>query len=288
LKKVGIIPNIEKDINLNNTLTIIDWLIKNNCSVYIPEDLAKILGKPYLSSRKTEDIYKDSDFIIVLGGDGTFLSAARNAAVYDTPILGINLGTLGFLAEVEKASSLKALEKLLKEEYSIEKRMMLEVKVKDCKKENAQKLICLNDIGITRSSLSRIINLKVYINNQFVDHYSADGVIVSTPTGSTAYNLSAGGPILNPNSNMMVITPICPHSLSARSFVVSDEDIIEIEICENHNCDVILTIDGQLGYNLNSNDIIQVKKSSYSTKLIKTSDYSFYDILRKKIVGIRK
>ncbi|HOQ16384.1 MAG: NAD(+)/NADH kinase [Epulopiscium sp.] len=287
MKKAGLIVNIKKDINLDSSIKIMDWLMQRNCLVYIPENLAKILEKPHLS-KKEEEIYQDSDFIVVLGGDGTFLSAARKAAIYDTPILGINLGTLGFLAEVEKASSLQALEKVLAGNYSIEKRMMLEVKVKDCKKNNQQKLICLNDIGVTRSSLSRIINLKVYINNQFVDYYSADGIIVSTPTGSTAYNLSAGGPILDPNSKMMVITPICPHSLSARSIVVSDEDYIEIEICENHNCDIILTIDGQLGYQLDNHDIIQVTKSTYMTKIIKTSDYNFYDILRKKIVGIRK
>lgn len=287
MKKIGLIPNIKKDINLTNTSNVIDWLIQKNCSVFIPESPAKVLHVPQLI-KSYEEIYKNSDFIIVLGGDGTFLNAARKAAIYNTPIIGINLGTLGFLAEVEKKSSLKALQQVLSGEYSIEKRMMLKAEVNDGEEKKQKNLICLNDIGITRSSLSRIINLRVYINNQFVDDYSADGVIISTPTGSTAYNLSAGGPILNPNSNMMVITPICSHSLNARSIVVSDKDIITIEIGENYNCDVILTIDGQLGYELKNNDTIKVSKASYTTSLIKTSDNNFYDILRRKIVGIRK
>ncbi|HHW66750.1 NAD(+) kinase [Defluviitalea raffinosedens] len=285
MKRIGLLPNVEKDIGLVNTAMILDWLEKKNCTINLLEVPAQLLQRSDLAKNENQ-LYRDSDFIVVLGGDGTFLGAARNAALYDTPILGINLGTLGFLAEVEKRSSLEALQKVLNGEYSIEKRMMLEASVYDCHNDE-RKFICLNDIGITRGSLSRIIDLKIFINDNFVDDYPADGIIISTPTGSTGYNLSAGGPILDPNTNMMVITPICPHSLYARSIVVSDGDIIKVQIGENFGCDVILTIDGQMGYHLKSNDIVTIQKSKYQTSLIKTSNYSFFDILRKKIVGTR-
>ncbi|MBZ4669120.1 MAG: kinase [Defluviitaleaceae bacterium] len=285
MKRIGLLPNVEKDIGLVNTAMILDWLEKKNCTINLLEVPAQLLQRSDLAKNENQ-LYRDSDFIVVLGGDGTFLGAARNAALYDTPILGINLGTLGFLAEVEKRSSLEALQKVLNGEYNIEKRMMLEASVYDCHNDE-RKFICLNDIGITRGSLSRIIDLKIFINDNFVDDYPADGIIISTPTGSTGYNLSAGGPILDPNTNMMVITPICPHSLYARSIVVSDGDIIKVQIGENFGCDVILTIDGQMGYHLKSNDIVTIQKSQYQTSLIKTSNYSFFDILRKKIVGTR-
>ncbi|MDK2789111.1 MAG: kinase [Epulopiscium sp.] len=285
MKRIGLLPNVEKDIGLVNTAMILDWLEKKNCTINLLEVPAQLLQRSDLAKNENQ-LYRDSDFIVVLGGDGTFLGAARNAALYDTPILGINLGTLGFLAEVEKRSSLEALQKVLNGEYNIEKRMMLEASVYDCHNDE-RKFICLNDIGITRGSLSRIIDLKIFINDNFVDDYPADGIIISTPTGSTGYNLSAGGPILDPNTNMMVITPICPHSLYARSIVVSDGDIIKVQIGENFGCDVILTIDGQMGYHLKSNDIVTIQKSQYQTSLIKTSIYSFFDILRKKIVGTR-
>ncbi|WP_058485273.1 NAD(+)/NADH kinase [Defluviitalea phaphyphila] len=280
MKTIGLISNTKKDIKLKNTSMIIDWLLKKNCNIYIPENISNILNAPNLEKEENK-IYKESDFIIVLGGDGTFLRAAREASLYNTPILGINLGTLGFLTEVDKNSSFTVLEKVLNGEYYIETRMMLETNVNN----NKNHLISLNDVVISRSSLSRIIDFKIYINDKFVDNYTADGVIISSPTGSTAYNLSAGGPILEPSTNMMGITPICPHSLYARSIVVSSEDIITIEIGENLYFDIILTIDGQMGYRLKNNDIVSIKKSHYKTHLIRTKEYNFYDVLRKKLLG---
>lgn len=287
MRSIGLIPNMQKDINLVNTLMLIQWFEKKGCKINLLKIPAEILNRLDLKN-EDEEIYRDSDFIVSLGGDGTFLGAARNAAIHGTPILGINLGTLGFLAEVEKKSSLLALQKVLDGEYIIEKRMMLEANVRGHGQRDEKKLICLNDIGITRGSLSRIIDLKIFINDRFVDDYPADGMVVSTPTGSTAYNLSAGGPILDPATNVMAITPICPHSLYARSIVISGEDIIKIQIGENSSYDVILTIDGQMAYQLKNDDIVTVQKSNYATNLIRTSHHSFYDILRKKIVGIGK
>ena len=227
MKRIGLLPNVEKDIGLVNTAMILDWLEKKNCTINLLEVPAQLLQRSDLAKNENQ-LYRDSDFIVVLGGDGTFLGAARNAALYDTPILGINLGTLGFLAEVEKRSSLEALQKVLNGEYNIEKRMMLEASVYDCHNDE-RKFICLNDIGITRGSLSRIIDLKIFINDNFVDDYPADGIIISTPTGSTAYSLSAGGPIINPTMELLLLNPICPHSLRSRPIILSKDEIIKIE-----------------------------------------------------------
>jgi NAD+ kinase len=286
MKTIGIIPNLKKDINLDSTKEILAWLEKRECRVWISEQVASKIDRMDLK-QEVEKIYRKCDFVVVLGGDGTILSVARHAAFHETPILGVNLGTLGFLAEVEKKFALEALQKVLDGAYQIEKRMMLEANILTQSITN-ETFIALNDVGVTRGSLSRIINLKIYINDEFVDVYSADGIIISTPTGSTAYNLSAGGPILNPNTEMMVITPVCPHSLYSRSIVVSDEDTIKIQIGEDSCCDIMLTMDGQMGYHLKMNDIVVVRKSKYITSLIKTSENGFYDILRKKIVARRK
>jgi NAD+ kinase len=226
-------------------------------------------------------IYEKSDFILVLGGDGTMLGTARNVANYSTPILGINMGHLGFMTDVEAAETFEALEKLLNGDYTLEERMMIEAIVMNGNESKAS-FYCLNEIEIARGALSKMITLKICINNQYFDSYNADGILISTPTGSTAYSLSAGGPIITPNVKVMLITPICPHSLSARSLVVSEEEIIEASIINSYH-DAFLTIDGQIGYNICVGDKIIIKKSSHVTKLVKVSNRSFYDILKTKL-----
>jgi len=280
LSRIGIIPNLSKDSNLYLTESIVKWLLENNQEVLINNGIALKLGKPELGS-KNEDIYMNSDFIIVLGGDGTLLNIARQSAYYDVPLFGINLGHLGFLTEVEAEEMYPALEKLIKGEYEIEKRMMLEATVETDNIEK-EKSIALNDIGITKGPFSRIIRLGIYINDNFVDLYSADGVVISSPTGSTAYSLSAGGPIVSPDVEVMIITPICPHILHSRSIVVSNNDEVKVEICNNNN-EVMLTIDGQQGYKLKAGDIVTVRQAKCYTNLIKLRDRNFFQVLRKKI-----
>lgn len=280
MSKVGIIVNLAKDIDLKMTTSIIDWLEKNKCTVFISEIVASKIQRPELGYA-AEDIYKLSDFIIVLGGDGTLLGAAREVLWFKTPILGVNMGHLGFIAEVEAKDVFVALEKILKGQYSIEDRTMLEAKViKDGM--DADTFYCLNDIGITRGTLSRIITLKVYLNGSYMDTYNADGIVVSTPTGSTAYSLSAGGPIVNPRVSAILITPISPHSLNSRSIVISKEEIVRIDIVDNYQ-EVYLTVDGQQGYKIKSGDSVIIREAPFGTKLIKVTERSFYDVLRTKL-----
>jgi NAD+ kinase len=285
VKKVGIIPNRDRDLNYDMTKQLVGWITEKGHNVLITKEVADSIGySHYVNDIK--QIYSTSGFLVSLGGDGTLLNVARSAALYNTPIIGVNLGTLGFLTAVEKKDAKVALEKVLSGEYTLEKRMMLEANINGSPEE--QGLIGLNDICITRGSLSRLINTKIYINDEFVDLFRGDGIILSTPTGSTAYNLSAGGPILVPDSQMMVITPICPHSLYSRSFVVSGDDVIKVEFEGIINTDIMLSVDGQTGITVGMNDVITIKKSNYVTTIIKTHDQGFYKILRQKIIGMEK
>lgn len=271
---------MEKDNNLELTKNIAEWLINNKIDVFLNYVIASKLGKAELGF-KSDEIYTNADAIIVLGGDGTLLSIARQSAPYDIPLFGINLGHLGFLTEVEATDMYPALEELINGEYEIEKRMMLAATVEKDGIE-LEKSIALNDVVITKGPFSRIISLGIYVNNNFVDLYSADGVVISSPTGSTAYSLSAGGPIASPDLKVLIITPICPHILHSRSIVISNKDIVKIEVCLN-NTEVMLTLDGQQGYKVKSGDIVVIRQSQYCTNLIKLKNRSFYQVLRQKM-----
>jgi NAD+ kinase len=284
MKKFVIIPNITKDTKLETTGLIIDWLEKNNCDIFLTEDVATHINKQQYACDE-DDVYAKVDGAIVLGGDGTILNTARKVVKYDLPILGVNLGYLGFLAEVERKDALTTLEKIIKGNYYIQSRMMLNVK-RQVENVILDTGISLNDIVVSRTSISRMMKYNIAVNDRHVNNYSADGIIVSTPTGSTAYNLSAGGPILDPKNEMMVITPICPHSLTSRSIVLSQNDIVTISFDENMkycNEDILLTIDGQVSFNIDKEQKIIISKSDKSAKLITCNQNGFYNILKKKL-----
>lgn len=284
MKKFVIIPNITKDIKFKTTKLIVDWLEKNNCEIYLTKDVATYINKQQYACDE-DIIYNKVDCAIVLGGDGTILNTARKVVKYDLPILGVNLGYLGFLAEVEKKDALTTLSKITKGNYYVQSRMMLNVK-RQVENIIVDTGISLNDIVISRTSISRMMKYNISVNNRHVNNYSADGIIVSTPTGSTAYNLSAGGPILDPKNEMMVITPICPHSLTSRSIVLSQNDIVTIsfeENMKNWNEDILLTIDGQVSLNIEKEQKIIISKSNNSAKLITCNQNGFYNILKKKL-----
>ncbi|KPU44904.1 NAD kinase [Oxobacter pfennigii] len=279
MNKIGIIVNIDKDKDLSITKNIINWIGERGGTILLSKSIASKLNlKQY--SYKTEDIYKQSDFILVLGGDGTILGVSREVSKYDTPLLGINLGHLGFLAEVEVKEIFESLEKTLNGEFHIENRIMLEAKVA----ENGifKKFYALNDIAFTRGTLSRILRLKVYINDDYVTSLSGDGLIIASPTGSTAYSLSAGGPIISPNLSVMTLTPICPHSLFNKSIVISDSETVRVDLEENYG-NAYLTVDGQEGYKINEGQYVSISKAPFCTRLIKLSNRTFYDVLRTKI-----
>ena len=278
MKTIGIIPNTYKDSDFSATKEIAEWLIKKGHNPITAENI----GIEKLN-KTIEEVYGNSDFLLVLGGDGTILKVAKNSAITNTPIYGINFGTLGYLTDVEKHDAFIGLEKLLSGDFTIEKRMMLEAKVLNTDSAD-DKLIALNDICIVRGFFGTIITLELYINKKYINTYRSDGLIISTPTGSTAYNLSAGGPILKPDSKMIAITPICPHTLHNRPFVISADDEVSIKVINKRSTDIVLSLDGQNPLHMKDDDVIEISASKFYTSIVRTTDLGFYDILRKKFI----
>lgn len=288
MKTAGIIINLDKDPTLEYSKKLIEYIYSKKCEIVVTRDIENMLFVPVDLKfvENTDEICKCVDFVIVLGGDGTILTVARTACLYNTPILGINLGTLGYLSDVEKNEAFNAVDKVLSGDFFIEKRMMLEAFL-DGKENIGNSGLALNEVCIRNSVFSRMIRLEVSINNEFIDSFRADGLIVSTATGSTAYNLAAGGPILKPDTDLISITHLCPHTLYARPYVVSGNDIIKLKINKSDK-NIVLFLDGHENLSLNSGSEVVVKRSRYYTNIIKTSSLSFYDILRRKMVEVRK
>lgn len=225
------------------------------------------------------------DCIIVLGGDGTLLRAARDVVDRQIPLCGINLGNMGYLAEIDVNSIFPALDSLLNDEYEIEKRMMLTGSVYRGEEELEQN-VALNDIVVSRKGATRISHLNIYVNDEFLNAYEADGIIISTPTGSTGYSLSAGGPIISPSASMLLMTPLAAHTLNSRSIVFSDKDKITIEIGKQRNGDseqAIVSFEGASLSDLISGDRVVIQKSKKDTRIIKISKMSFLEVLRNKM-----
>lgn len=269
MNRFYIITNPDKDPDGWHTREIRTYLERRNmyCAVW-PEPLPE-----------------NTQCLLVLGGDGTLIHAARDYVDKDIPLLGINLGTLGFLTSVEKDEIYAGLDCLIAGQYTVERRMLLSGRVL-YHGTYIQSDLALNDIIVTRSGFSRLVETKLAVNDQIVDVYAGDGVIISTPTGSTGYNLSAGGPVVFPETELMVITPICPHSLSARSIVVSASDRIRVEIGRRRKSqqeEALVTYDGQTVVELESGDSIDICRSQAYVRLIKIGQKSFYEILRNKI-----
>ena len=278
--KIGIFPNESKDVGLVVTKRVCDFLTEKGIEFLLEENISYKISNS-VAGRSIDHILSECEIVITLGGDGTLLKVARHAAKYNVPICGINLGNLGFMAEIEVARLEASLERLIRGEYEVEERMMLEAVIKK-EDEIVEKYLALNDFVIISENFSRVMSYSLTVNHSFIDVQVADGVIISTPTGSTAYSLSAGGPVISPNVNAVVITPICAHTLHARSIVVSDRDVIEIGICDK-NKEVVIAFDGQRGYKLEPGDIVTIYIAKASTKLIRLSKHNFYDVLRSKM-----
>jgi NAD+ kinase len=283
MNKFCVITNRDKDENLEITKRIVDYMNskQKECILLEGQD-------PVNSNNRYTDasvIPKGTECAIVLGGDGTIIQATHDLIGMNIPILGINLGTLGFLAEIEKQNVTDALDSLYLDQYKLESRMMLFGNIHS-NNTPIYSGFALNDIVITRSGFSRIISVSIYVNDELVDRYRGDGVIISTPTGSTGYNLSSGGPVVKPDSRIMVITPICPHSLNARSIVVSSDDTIRIKIDKSKKTqeeEAIATFDGRMAILLQTEDVIDIRKAKEETNLVKINHTSFFEILRTKI-----
>lgn len=285
MKRILIVPNLERDPDLQYTNTVLSCL-SGRAEVFAGEAFRALL--PGLSGYVPEDTLDPSvDLVLVLGGDGTLLSVAGKAAALNIPVLGINLGHLGFLAQIEKNEIEESLEKLLKDEYTIENRIMLGATLKR-KNGDVLRFDSLNDVVVSRSMSTKLIDVNLYINGELVDDYKADGMIVATPTGSTAYSMSAGGPILDPAVKSFLITPICPHKLYSKTIVVPDESEIMMTISNENPRSAAIAADGQENSVFSEGDVLLLKRSDYTARLINIQGSRFYSMLHHKLLGKEK
>lgn len=270
MKTVAVYTNEKKDKDLCVTNRVLSFLDKK-CNVVLPGDFLTF-----------DDMCATADALIVLGGDGTLLRAARKASKYDVPVLGINLGRVGYLAEIEPDRTEESLDKFLKGDCRVEERFMINAKIVR-NGESVCTYDALNDIVVSGSSFKRLVSMDLYVDGDFITSYDADGVVASTPTGSTAYSLSAGGPITDSSMELIMITPICAHTLSSRPLIIPPDKKVEIVVKKNHERTSLLTVDGQEGAPLEVSDRVTITKSKIKTKLIRVNGMSFYEILRKKL-----
>ncbi len=279
MKKIGIIAkNIPEALKAAKKLR--EWLALRGKKVFIDRETAAVLKTQGYDRTEIPALV---DMLIVLGGDGTLLSAARHVADAhtDVPIFGVNLGTMGFMAEVSLDELYDNLEKAIAGRLETEERMMLSASVIRTGRRVARYRV-LNDAVINKGALARMMELKISVNGSHLTTFRADGLIVATPTGSTAYSLSAGGPIVHPTIHCFVVTPICPHTLSNRPIALPDTVVVAVCLTSLSE-DVSLTLDGQIGFPLIPNDVVEIKRSRYKMKLIKHPVKSYYEILRTKL-----
>ncbi len=270
MKQFCLIVNEEKDKEHSVANVIKSYLEKS-------EQCVKIVShkEAFLPDEGT-------DMAIVLGGDGTVIQVAKKIAGMSIPILGVNLGTLGFLTEVEKPKLYHALDAVMSGGYSIERRMILA----GTTLSGQERSLAVNEVIVGKKDLGRMITTSVWVNDELMDTYVADGVIVATPTGSTAYNLSAGGPVLSPNMEALVITPICPHSLNKRSLVVSSEDSIRIQVertRESYVDEATVRCDGEVLWSIQSGDVASIRKAEESFDVVSIRDVGFFEKMRSKL-----
>lgn len=258
-----------------------EWFRKRDIAVFSEDMNAEwsVNG----TCKESSIIPKDVDWVIVLGGDGTLLEAARRIGRYGVPILGVNLGGLGFLTCIPLNRIYPVVETMINGGLDVESRVMLETRVI---RDNAEviRFKVLNDVVINKSTLARIIDLDVTIDDEILTTFRADGLIISTPTGSTAYNLSAGGPILYPTIESFILTPICPFTLTNRPIIVPDSAVIGIRMGKESEGTVILTFDGQVGFDLHHGDMVHIHKSREKINLFRHPDHSYFKILRTKLM----
>ena len=280
MERIGIVAKHKQEKEVREILSdLIPWLREHHFRPILEEDLARLVGYPDFLART--DLPAATDLIMVLGGDGTLLSIARLAKNYGVPILGVNLGRMGFLTEVTVSEMIPALEMIRAGNYSLDRRMMLNAQIfrdDQCVSEHT----VLNDVVIHTGALARIISLEVTVNRAYLTTYQADGLIVSTPTGSTAYSLSAGGPIMYPSLFSILLTPICPHTLTNRPIILPVDSTIEATLTSGQR-DTFLTLDGQAGHAFQRHDMVRIRKSEYTVPLIRLPAKDYFEVLRTKL-----
>lgn len=284
IKTIGLVLNTEKDNSLKVSKEMINLIKEKNIDYLLEKEGAKELDLNHKRA-SNETLREKADMVIVFGGDGTFLHTSLNFIGTGIPLMGINLGRIGFLTEIETNELGEALDDIIAGNYRVESRNTLEVCLERDGK-SLEKKHAVNDVVINRSADGQMLKVDMHINNEFVNSYRGDGIIVSTPTGSTAYSFSAGGPIINPQVKAILITPLCPHAVHVKPMVISDHETIEIDV-EGEKDKMFLTTDGRDSIRIRREDIVRIKSSDQDISLIKFPDRTFYTILRNKMrVGL--
>ncbi|MGA8035798.1 MAG: NAD(+)/NADH kinase [Candidatus Acidiferrales bacterium] len=280
IRTTGIVCKPIKEMVSSVVPPLMRWLAAKHVQVYLDQQTASTVGAPERGLRR-EEMGGKIDWLIVLGGDGTLLSAARAMGADQVPILAVNLGGLGFLTSVTLDELYPVLEEVLEGKSKLSERMMLQAEIVHDGK-TSDKQIALNDAVANKAALARMLDFDVHVDGNHVGRYRADGLIVATPTGSTAYSLAAGGPIIHPDLDAFVITPICPHMLTNRPLVVPDTARVELDFAVSHE-PVYLTMDGQIGFQLDAKDRVVITKSSHKVQVVKPPKLTYYEILRSKL-----
>lgn len=284
---IALITNYNISEKAAAAMIVAERLVKHGVKLLIPSNYRERIERmhrqrAYTNFESLQNVYNTADMIIVLGGDGTIMESARKAALRRTPVLGINLGRVGYLAELEM-NELHLLDHVMEGKYRLDERTMLNAEIISAGGHKTKQVgYALNDAVISNGFVSRIIDLQLSEGGTFINNYRADGLIISTPTGSTAYSMSAGGPVADPRISCFCVTPVCPHMLSARPILFPDDAVLEVKhVCKREKV-LYLTLDGKLNYELMRNDVVRITKSELTTAIIRVKDRSFYDKLRQK------
>ncbi|MFQ5869073.1 MAG: NAD(+)/NADH kinase [Candidatus Zixiibacteriota bacterium] len=278
MNKIGIIANVKRPNVKEAVSKVLSWAEENNKECFLCSELSELFQEETrLFSR--EELRHRADCIFTFGGDGTMLATARAVGDSEIPILGVNMGSLGFLTQVPQENFEATLQRLKRDDFQIEDRMVLECRHN---RDDSEKLFALNDVVIDKGGVARIIHLHLSVGEEFICTYNADGLIISTPTGSTAYSLAAGGPILSPQMKAIIADPICPHTVTQRPMVFPHSETLEVKVESPHD-EAVLTVDGQVAVNLKSGDTITIREARHTIKLITFPERSFYEILRTKL-----
>ena len=287
MKKIAIVTNFNIFDKANAALKVANYLLGYDCKILVSQySKDRVLANKNYNGNiyflPIERLYDEADLVIALGGDGTILDCAKKMEKRDKPILGINLGHLGYIAELEM-SELDSLSKIIEGNFTIDRRSMIDIEIVSKDGTSKFKSYALNDAVITNGSVSKLINLELYAEDNLVTKYRADGLIISTPTGSPAYAMSAGGSISDPKVQCTLITPICPHSFISRQLIFSDQTKIRIKNTSVREKHLVVTLDGKANCELYRDDVVIVSKSKLTVQLVRLKDCSFYDILNQKM-----
>lgn len=279
IKKIGVIANIEKDQSSLHVGHLLQWAAGRNVTIYLEREIARKIGTP--PGCTIGRLKRISELLVVIGGDGTLLRTARLVKDVQIPLIGINLGAFGYLTEVNLHEMTGAMDLVIQGQFRTEKRMMLDVLIRRAQDKPVAHSV-LNDVVINRGNLSRMVSLETSVDGLFLATYRADGLIISTPTGSTAYSLSAGGPIILPTQEMIIINPICPHTLTNRPIILPPTSRISVTLWTKEK-GATLTLDGQESFTLKTGDIIEIIQSRFSTRLVASPQHDYLEILRSKL-----